>query len=91
MFGIGKMKPDSRNVGRNARIRTTWNANSCDSATVETSSPVPSAPSRNSVVAARSDPHEPRIGSSNSHIAATMIPIDEISDSPRYGIVLPTM
>ena len=69
---------------------TTWNATSCDSEMVDTSKPVPSAPSRKSVVAVSSAPQDPRIGRSKRNIAAMMMPIEDTSEIPRYGSVLPT-
>ena len=84
------MKPDSMIVGSSEISSAIWNATCCVSATVEISSPVPSAPTRNSDSASSSASQLPRIGRPNSTIDARMISAAEASEIRKYGMVLPT-
>src|SRR6185503_3254176 len=70
MLEIGKMKPESMNVGRKAISMDIWNATCCVGATVDTSRPVPSAPARNRKITRLKVNQSPRIGRPNSPIAA---------------------
>jgi len=57
---------------------------------LEMSRPKASAPTRNNDTMPTSTTHEPRIGMSNNRIAATTMLIDEISETTKYGAVLPS-
>ena len=52
MLAIGKMKPDRMNVGSSEISRPIRKASACESTSVDTSSPVPRAPTRKSATAA---------------------------------------
>ena len=91
MLAIGKMNPESISVGSRETTAASWKATCCVSATVEINRPSACALTRNSERASSSTTHDPRIGSPNSTIAATMIAIAETSEMMKYGIVLPAM
>src|SRR5919197_5404400 len=90
MLEIGKMNPDSINVGRNDDSKAAWKATCCVSANVEITSPVPSAPTMNSDNASRSENQFPRMGNWNRTIAASTISAADASEIRKYGMVLPT-
>src|SRR6185436_18573001 len=90
MLEIGKIKPESINVGRNDVSSASRKATCWLSAMLEMSRPKASAPTRNNDTMPTSTTHEPRIGMSNNRIAATTMLIDEISETTKYGAVLPS-
>ena len=57
---------------------------------METSTPVPSAPTRNAASTTDTATQLPRIGRSNSTIDARITAMPVSCDSTRYGTVLPT-
>ena len=67
-----------------------WNATCCVSDAVEISSPVASAPIRNSDSATSSAIQEPRIGRPKSTIDARTMSAADAREIRKYGIVLPT-
>ena len=91
MLEIGKMKPDRIIVGSSDDNSATWKATCWVCAMVEISSPCACAPTRNRPIDRHNSAHEPRIGRSNSSIAARITVIAETNEITRYGSVLPRM
>ena len=67
MLPMSKMNPDRMNAGRNVAMIATWPATNWFFVTVEISSPIPSAASRNSEDAANNKTSDPRNGTPNNH------------------------
>ena len=69
MLPMSKMNPDRMNAGRYVVMMASWPATNWFLVTVEISSPIPSAASRNSDEVAKSNQSEPRRGTPNSPTA----------------------
>ena len=83
MLAMGKMNPESTNVGRSEMSNPMRNASACESTSVDTSSPVPRAPMRKRETANSSRSHEPRTGRSKSSMDAVMIRNAEASEMKK--------